>query len=86
MISCNTLIKGFYRDGRIEDALRVLCGMRLNGPSPDSRTYSILIDNVCQHSNASMGLCLIQEMLWIGLVPSAVAYNCVLAGLRWESR
>lgn len=56
--------------------------MKDNGLRPNGFTYSMLIGLVSRGcSNSELGLGLIHEMLALGLMPSTVNWNCVLAAL-----
>ncbi|KAJ0983226.1 hypothetical protein J5N97_011481 [Dioscorea zingiberensis] len=81
-VSFNTLVKCFCNENNIPASLEVLRTMKDRGLRPNGFTYSMLIGLVSRGcSNSELGLGLIQEMLTLGLIPSTVNWNCVLAAL-----
>jgi pentatricopeptide repeat protein len=59
-----TLIKGFARAGRIDEALKSFATMKLhNRTYPNLITYNSLLDGLIKHSKISEAEALFDEML-----------------------
>lgn len=81
-----TLIKGFARDGKVRDAMRIY-GLMMNDAvaSPDLVTFSILLKSNCDHGNLDAALNLLGTMISMGLKPDEVIFNNVLSGCVGQS-
>jgi len=66
------LIGGYMKVGRPFDAWNILYRMKLKGPFPDFKTYSMFLTCLCKAGRSEEGMRLISEMLDGGIVPSRV--------------
>ncbi|KAK1287051.1 hypothetical protein QJS10_CPB19g01292 [Acorus calamus] len=66
----------------ISDAWDVFHRMKVKGPSPDFKTYSMFISCLCKVGRSVEGLELIDDMRENGITPSAVNFRSVFNGLK----
>jgi len=76
-----TLIKGFARNGQVDQATKMYEQMRMErSVPPDLITFSILIKANCDAGNMEASLKLLQGMRELGLSPDEVVFNNLLGG------
>lgn len=76
-----TLIKGFARDGKVEDAMRVYQNMiSESAAAPDLITFSILLKANCDAGNLEVAFALLGSMTEFNLRPDEVIFNNLLVG------
>ncbi|KAF3499168.1 hypothetical protein F2Q69_00044235 [Brassica cretica] len=69
------LIRGFCRQGRMNEASELLKKMTGNGVSPDCITYTTLIHEFCRKDDVKREIELWNSMIERGVRPNRVAYN-----------
>lgn len=76
-----TLIKGFAREEKVDEAMRIYEKMSADkNVKPDLITYSILLKANCDAGRMEKSLELLDAMLQNGLRPDEVIFNNLLAG------
>ena len=60
--------------------------MKLKGPKPEFKTYSMFISCPCKAGKSEEALQLSSEMLDNGIVPSSINYRTVFIGLNREDK
>merc|ERR1712226_914909 len=71
-----TLIKGFAREGKVVDAMRVFrCMISGKAVAPDLVTFSILLKANCGVGNLEVAFGLLEEMIEFKLRPDEVIIN-----------
>merc|ERR1719401_1359249 len=78
-----TLIKGFARADRVDQAMKVYEQMRSiagRGVTPDLITFSILIKANCDAGRVDKALKLLEAMMELQLTPDEVVFNNLLSG------
>merc|ERR1719263_2280269 len=76
-----TLIKGFAREGKVTEAMRVYNQMLSNEDvQPDLVTFSVLMKANCDANRLDEAFILLDTMLKRGLSPDEVIFNNLLAG------
>jgi pentatricopeptide repeat protein len=81
IVLCTTVIKGFTRAGKLEQAMNMYTSMKTKyGITPDIITFSILIKANCDSSCLEKALSLLEDMVILGLKPDEVVFNNLMAG------
>merc|ERR1719321_1282255 len=76
-----TLIKGFAREGKVADAMRIYRKMCDSAAAaPDLITYSILLKSNCDAGLLEDALGLLEAMVKKGVRPDEVIFNNLLSG------
>ncbi|KAL0366501.1 UNVERIFIED_CONTAM: hypothetical protein Sradi_3540200 [Sesamum radiatum] len=83
IISLNTVIKGFCKMGRVEEALQVFDDMIMGKfCAPDEVTYSTIIHGLLNAGKAEKAVYFLRNVMpEKGFSPGVVTYNAVLRGL-----
>ncbi|KAL0368767.1 UNVERIFIED_CONTAM: Pentatricopeptide repeat-containing protein [Sesamum calycinum] len=83
IISLNTVIKGFCKMGRVEEALQVFDDMIMGKfCAPDEVTYSTIIHGLLNSGKAEEAVYFLRNVMpEKGFSPGVVTYNAVLRGL-----
>ncbi|KAH0906843.1 hypothetical protein HID58_038670, partial [Brassica napus] len=76
----NMLIRGFCRQGRMDEAYELLMKMTGDGVSPDCITYTTMIYEFCRKSDVKKAIELWNSMMERGVRPDRVAYNTMIHG------
>ncbi|KAH0860102.1 hypothetical protein HID58_088363 [Brassica napus] len=76
----NMLIRGFCRQGRMDEASELLTKMTGDGVSPDCITYTTMIYEFCRKSDVKKAIELWNSMMERGVRPDRVAYNTMIHG------
>jgi len=83
-----TMIKGFTRAERVEDAMKIyeqMCRDTSGNVSPDVITYSILVKANCDAGRLDRAFSLLEAMMERKLAPDEVIFNNLIAGCAHES-
>lgn len=88
VVSLNTIINGFCKMGRTEEALKVLNDMMIGKfCAPDSVTFTTVIFGLLNEGRVEDSMDLLhREMPEKGFRPNIVTYNAVLKGLFQQER
>jgi len=78
LISFSTILKGYCHNGDLDKALQVLESMKARGLRSDELVYNTLMDGCVKVSDVSAGLGLFEEMVQVGLKPSAITNSILL--------
>ncbi|CAN6559651.1 unnamed protein product [Malus baccata var. baccata] len=81
VVTYNTLMDGFCKVGRIQDAQKLFTQMQACGHLPDVPTCNILLDGLCKNQELPMALKLFREMVDKKLDPNIWTYNILIQGL-----
>ncbi|KAF2313720.1 hypothetical protein GH714_012956 [Hevea brasiliensis] len=84
IVTYNSLIYGFCREGRMREALRLF--REIKNATPNHVTYTTLIDGYCRVNDLDEALRLREVMEAQGLYPTVVTYNSILRKLCEEGR
>lgn len=79
-ITYNSMINGFCKHNRLDDAKRIFDLMATKGCSPNVVTFNTLIDGCCRDKRVEDGVELLREMSRRGLVADTVSYNTLIHG------
>jgi pentatricopeptide repeat protein len=86
-VSYNSMIAGYARAGRMQDAMDVFRSMKSCGLQPDRFTYTSLIKASVESGDVDGGKSILDDMESRGLEADVFAYNTVIKGLcdrfRW---
>lgn len=72
LISFSTLLKGYCQFGELDKALNVAQSIKARGLRCDELVYNTLMDGCVKANDVSSGIGLFEEMLQMGLRPSAI--------------
>ncbi|XP_020535676.1 putative pentatricopeptide repeat-containing protein At5g06400, mitochondrial isoform X2 [Jatropha curcas] len=86
IVTHSALIRGYMNMGRVDDAWNVFNCLKLKGPLPDFKTYSMFISCLCKAGKSEEALRLISEMLDAGIIPSTINFRTVFYGLNREGK
>lgn len=86
IVTYSALIRGYMNVGRPIDAWDIFYRMKLKGPFPDFKTYSMFLTCLCKVGKSEEGMRLISEMLDSGIVPSTINFRTVVYGLNREGK
>lgn len=78
MISYNTVIRGFFKEGEAAKACDLFNGMVQLGISPTVMTYNLVIDALCKARAIDKAEVVLQQMVGKGLEPNTMAYNILI--------
>ncbi|KAK2995000.1 hypothetical protein RJ640_030047 [Escallonia rubra] len=76
-----TLVNGFCRTGKINEAKELFREMDTKGCSPSVVTYTSLIHGLCQSNNFDEALGLLEEMTSKGIEANVYTYGSLMDGL-----
>jgi len=78
LISFSTILKGYCHNGELDKALQVAESMKARGLRSDELVYNTLMDGCVKVGDVSAGLGLFEEMVQVGLKPSAITNSILL--------
>lgn len=81
VVTYSTLIDGYCKASRMQDALEVLDSMVERGILPDVVTYTTLIAGYCKEGEMEEAMKLHNEMIDKGMVPDPITYLVLSHGL-----
>ncbi|KAF5948161.1 hypothetical protein HYC85_014118 [Camellia sinensis] len=81
ILTYNTLLDSFCKDGEVQQALDLLLEMQRRGCTPNDVTYNVLINGLSKKGEFDQAKGLIVEMLNLGLKVSAYTYNPLILGI-----
>jgi pentatricopeptide repeat protein len=85
-VLCTTLIKGFAREGRVDEVMRVYRQMVADQNSqPDLITFSVLMKSNCDAGRMEDAMDLLETMLEKGLRPDEGIFNSLFSGCAKRS-
>ena len=76
----NTLINGFFSEGKINHARYVFNHMLRQTLVPSVATYTTMIDGYCRNRRIDKALSVLSEMQITGVLPSELTYSALLNG------
>ncbi|KAF8394005.1 hypothetical protein HHK36_020207 [Tetracentron sinense] len=80
IVTYNTLLDSFCKEGEVQEALDLLLQMQERGCAPNDVTYNVLINGLSKKGELEQAKGLIEEMLNLGLMVSAFTYNPLICG------
>lgn len=83
-VTYNCVIDAFGKEGRADEALKMVHKMRAEGQSPDSFTVSALIDANGKRGDAWAAVRIFKEMQEWGVKPNVVTFSAVLNVCRYS--
>ncbi|GFQ07969.1 pentatricopeptide repeat-containing protein at1g62680 mitochondrial, partial [Phtheirospermum japonicum] len=88
VITFNTLLKGLFRESKINEAQELPRVMEKGrGCKPSTHIYNMVIDSLCKDKMIDSALKLFDEMSEKDITPNIVTYNALICGLcnfsRW---
>ncbi|KAL6203492.1 hypothetical protein ACLB2K_027192 [Fragaria x ananassa] len=81
MITYNTLVDGFVKAGRMQEAEKLFSRMLSCGQLPDVQTYAILLDGLCSSQQLSRAMELLREMEDNKMELNIVIYTIIIKGM-----
>jgi len=81
IFTLNTMIKGYSKPLRLNDALRIFHQMELYCCTPNAHTSNYLIKGLCLQSRTDNAIHIYQDMIGRGFVPSNLVYNSLANSL-----
>ena len=81
LVTYNTMIDGFARDGKYRTAYGVFQQLKASGLRPDKVTYTTLIKASIRGGDLEQALDLLDDMKWIGIQPDILSYNNLIEAL-----
>jgi len=81
LVTYNTMIDGFARDGKYRTAYGVFQQLKAAGLRPDKVTYTTLIKASIRGGDLEQALDLLDDMKWIGIQPDILSYNNLIEAL-----
>ncbi|CAN6559687.1 unnamed protein product [Malus baccata var. baccata] len=76
-----TLMDGFCKVGRTQDAQKLFSQMQACGHFPDIQTYAVLLDGLCKNQQFPEAIQLLRDMESKKLEPNIVIYAILIGGL-----
>ncbi|KAK6925240.1 Pentatricopeptide repeat [Dillenia turbinata] len=78
VITCNTMLKGYCINGRIEEGVNLFHGLTNMGISMNIVTYNTLLNYLCKSGFRSQAKELMKKMLLMGVVPDPITYTTLI--------
>ncbi|KAI7987929.1 Pentatricopeptide repeat-containing protein [Camellia lanceoleosa] len=79
-VTCNSIVHGYCREGRVYEILQLINEMRDQGILPNRCTYNAVISRLCKEKKPEKAWELIPVMLKSNLLPEAVIYSTIIDG------
>ncbi|KAG0456400.1 hypothetical protein HPP92_024188 [Vanilla planifolia] len=86
VVTYNTLINGYCRKGRVEEALRLFKVMFRRGVEPDLVSYKILMKGLCKEGRVWEAQQLFDKMRQRGLAADEACYGILVLGYCWVGK
>ena len=72
VITINTMIDGIWKEGKLEDGMKLFFEMSNKNVWPNVVTYSVVIDGLCKEGKLDEGMKLFHEMTNKNICPSVI--------------
>ena len=69
------------KEGKVEEAYKVLVDMQMKGCEPNAATYRMLVDGFCRVGEYARGLSILHAMLMSRHCPRVESFTCFVTGL-----
>ncbi|KAF0893877.1 hypothetical protein E2562_031412 [Oryza meyeriana var. granulata] len=76
----NTVVDGFFKEGKVHKAYDLFHEMIEQGTSPDVATYNSIIDGLCKSKAMDKAESVLEQMVHDGVRPDNWTYNCLING------